>query len=287
MTHSMTAFTCHDAQYPWGRMTWELRTVNHRFLELDLNLPELFRELEPKLRACLARYVFRGRVEACLTYKPTPQGQHLAVNFEILNQLIEVSQSIAPHWTGSLQTALPELLQWPGLLEVQVTHKKEQLADAYQLFEQGLEAICAQRAREGAALEQKIHERLQGLSGVVNQIKQRLPIARQESRQKILNRIADLQVALDPQRLETELLSLIQKMDISEEVDRLEIHARAVEDTLRQTGSIGRKLDFLMQELHREANTLGAKSAGLSMTHAAIELKVLIEQMREQIQNLE
>lgn len=288
MTSSMTAFARRSVQKNWGTATLELRSLNHRYLELDFRLPDTLRELEGAMRAQAIEYVHRGKLECQLKYKPTElSGEQWVINHSVLTQLIQANAQISECWQGRLSTSLMEILNWPGVLQVREMDKTLLQEDIQLLFKEALEDVIAMRQREGDALEKRVKQRLQQVLAEVDVIKQRLPMVMKLYRQKILLRIEEFDLTINPQRLEEELLMLMQKMDISEEVERLEIHVGEVQATLKLTGSIGRRLDFLMQELHRESNTLGAKSLDPELAHSAIHLKVLVEQMREQVQNIE
>lgn len=284
----MTAFARRSLEGEWGRLTWEIRTVNHRYLETDLRLPEALREVEGTLREWLSSRLRRGKVECYLKYRPGSQAMNITVNEALMSQLSTVTEKIKTMWGLPLSTSLTDLMNWPGLLEVS-EHDKNLVHEAIiTLFKESLESIVNMRQREGEAISQRIESRLVEVLEQADKVKKRLPQVMEQQRQKIQMRMKELDLAIEPKRLEEELLLLIQKMDVSEEIERLEIHVQEVRQTLNsETKAVGRRLDFLMQELHREANTLGSKSADAEVTHAAIHLKVLIEQMREQVQNVE
>ncbi|HVV69881.1 MAG TPA: YicC/YloC family endoribonuclease [Gammaproteobacteria bacterium] len=287
MIHSMTAFTRHGLQQDWGVITWELRTVNHRYFELDFRLPESLRELEMPLRERASHYLHRGKVECHLKYKPTEANAGFSINQDLIQQLAKAGQEVRSLWGDNMTTSVTSVLSWPGVLQSVELDKEALHQSVLTLFDTALREIGMIRQREGLALQQRIEERLKQVLVEVDHIKQRLPVVFTHQRHKIQARIEEFKLAIDPQRLEEEVLQLMQKMDISEEVERLEIHVDEVYQSLKTKGAVGRRLDFLMQELHREANTLGSKSADAEVTHAAIRLKVLIEQMREQVQNVE
>lgn len=287
MISSMTAFARHSEQHDWGVITWELRTVNHRYFELELRLPESLRELEMPLRALAAAQLRRGKIEGHLKYKPTPGAGVLSVNRPLAQQLAQASEALRAIWGHECAASLTDLLAWPGLLQSTESDNSDVHRSALAVFERTLQAVVTVRQREGQALRQRLEERLVQVLHEVAYIQQRLPIVLAKQRQKIYARIEEFKLTIEPQRLEEELLLLMQKMDVAEEIERLQIHVDEVRQALQSNEPIGRRLDFLMQELHREANTLGAKSADAEVTHAAIRLKVVIEQMREQVQNVE
>jgi uncharacterized protein (TIGR00255 family) len=287
MIHSMTAFTRHSLQQDWGVITWELRTVNHRYFELDLRLPESLRELEMPLRERASRYLHRGKIECHLKYKSAEGNTGFSINQDLMRQLAKAGQEVKEIWGNTLTASITSVLSWPGILQSVEADKEALHQSVLTLFDTALTEIGTMRQREGLALQQRIAERLDQVLVEVDRVKQRLPVVFSHQRNKIQTRIEEFKLAIDPQRLEEEVLQLMQKMDVSEEVERLEIHVDEARQTLKTKGAVGRRLDFLMQELHREANTLGSKSADAEVTHAAIRLKVLIEQMREQVQNVE
>ena len=287
MIHSMTAFSRRSVQQDWGILTLELRTVNHRYFELDLRLPEPFRELEITLRERIASYLKRGKIECHLKYKPSDTTNKISINRDLVKQLAKAGHEISHIWETSISVSLVQLLSWPGVLQSLEVDNELLHKDLYELFNEALKDIVSTRLREGQAIQLRIEERLDQILQEISHAKKRLPLVIAQQREKILLRMNELKLTIDPLRLEEELLLLIQKMDVSEEVERLEIHVTEVRKALNTEGAVGRRLDFLMQELHREANTLGSKSADAEITHISIRLKVLIEQMREQVQNVE
>lgn len=287
MISSMTSFTRHSLQKDWGTATWELRTVNHRYFDLDIRLPETLRELEMTLRDKAAKQLRRGKIECYLRYKPAEEAKGITVNKPLVQQLAEASQEIREIWGLSSDSSLTQILAWPGVLHMAEIDKKHVHQDILTLFDESLQDLMAMRRREGLAISQRIDERLHEVLQEVAHVRERLPVVLSNQRLKILKRIEEFKLTIEPARFEEEVLLLMQKMDISEEIERLEIHVAEVRQALTSENAVGRRLDFLMQELHREANTLGSKSADAEISHAAIHLKVLIEQMREQVQNIE
>ena len=287
MTRSMTAFTRQESQQPWGALSWEIRSVNHRYLEPHLRIPESFKAIEGQLRETLRKTLSRGKVECTLRFVPEQQQQRLEVNQDTANQLISAAQQVAAMAANPAALDPLEVLRWPGVLQESSVDMDALQASALTLFQGALKDLVAGREREGQELAGIIAKRLDGISEVVSQTRERMPQILAAQREQLNNRIADLAVDLDPQRLEQEIALLAQKADVDEELDRLDTHVQEVRRVLKQKGPIGRRLDFLMQELNREANTLSSKSIVTETTLNAVELKVLIEQMREQIQNIE
>lgn len=289
MPRSMTGFARREAKLSWGTLVWEIRSVNHRYLEPSFRLPEDFREIEPHLRDAMRKALQRGKVEASLSVQWEQEGEsELGVNLAKVAQLTKAAQQI----NGLLgEVAAPvnalEILRWPGVIQKQELDREEMHTEALKLFASALDGLIEHRSREGAELEQLIVNRLDSVSAQVVKVRARMPEILAAQREKLQVKLAALQVELDPERLEQEVVLLAQKADVDEELDRLDTHVIEVKRSLKQTDSLGRRLDFLMQELNREANTLSSKSIVSDTTQAAVELKVLIEQMREQIQNIE
>jgi uncharacterized protein (TIGR00255 family) len=289
MPRSMTGFARREAKLPWGTLVWEIRSVNHRYLEPSFRLPEDFREIEPLLRDAMRKALQRGKVEASLNVHWEQEGENeLGLNLTKVAQLTKAAQQI----NGLLgDVAAPvnalEILRWPGVIQKQELDRDAMHQAALELFDSALEGLIEHRSREGAELEQLILSRLDSVSTQVVKVRARMPEILAAQREKLQAKLSALQVELDPERLEQEIVLLAQKADVDEELDRLDTHVIEVKRSLKQTDSLGRRLDFLMQELNREANTLSSKSIVSDTTQAAVELKVLIEQMREQIQNIE
>jgi len=289
MPRSMTGFARREAKLPWGTAVWEIRSVNHRYLEPSFRLPEDFREIEPSLREAMRKNLQRGKVEASLSIQWEMGGEvEMGVNMDKVGQLARAAQQIN-HLIGSNAAPVSalDILRWPGVIQKQELDREALQADVLKLFDLALEGLIEHRSREGAELEQLILQRLDGVSAQVVKVRARMPEILAAQRDKLQTKLANLQIELDPERLEQEIVLLAQKADVDEELDRLDTHVIEVKRSLKQTDSLGRRLDFLMQELNREANTLSSKSIVSDTTQAAVELKVLIEQMREQVQNIE
>lgn len=287
MVHSMTAFARNEQATAHGTLSWELRSVNHRYLEPHLRLPEAFRDLEGAVREALRQGLSRGKVECTLRFAEETAGKQLQVDSERARQLIAAAEQVA----GLIQQPAPlnplEVLAWPGVLVADSADPQALNTAALKLFDQALGELKAGRAREGAELAKLLNERLDSILDEVAALRELVPQMLAGQRAKIETRFAEMQAELDPQRLEQELVLLAQKSDVAEELDRLSTHVSEVRRVLKAGGAAGRRLDFLMQELNREANTLGSKAFDPRSTQAAVNLKVLIEQMREQVQNIE
>ncbi|MFK7160270.1 YicC/YloC family endoribonuclease [Marinospirillum sp. MEB164] len=291
MTASMTAFARCEEQHPWGHLSWEIRSVNQRYLEPQFRLPETLRVIEPELRQRLRKHLARGKLDITLRFQPAVQGDRLQLNSDLLNQLLQASQQIeqaaSVHQVHTAAINPLELMQWSGVLQATETDEEALHAAALALFEQALGRLQEHRLREGAALAEMIVERLDQIAQHLEAAQQHLPEALAAWRAQLQERAAQLGQQVEPQRLEQELVLLAQKQDIAEELDRLKTHLVEVRRALKSQQPVGRRLDFLMQEMNREANTLGSKAMSMEMTQTSVDLKVLIEQMREQIQNIE
>ncbi len=287
MIHSMTAFARAEQAGANGTLSWELRSVNHRYLEPHLRLPEALRDLEGAVREALRNGLSRGKVECTLRFAEDSAGQPLQVDRERAAQLVAAAESVASLIKHPAPLNPLEVLSWPGVLVADAADPQALNKAALDLFKQALDELKQSRSREGIELAKLLNERLDSIDGEVAALRELVPQMLAMQRQKILDRSAELQAELDPQRLEQELVILAQKSDVAEELDRLSTHVSEVRRVLKSGGAAGRRLDFLMQELNREANTLGSKAFDTRSTQAAVNLKVLIEQMREQVQNIE
>ena len=288
MTASMTAFARVETSHDWGSLVWEIRSVNHRYLEPHFRLPETMREIESRLRETLRRNLNRGKVECSLRVMPLENAQSLSLNTAVLTDLNTALEQIKQHIDRVAKTSPMDVLRWPGVLKQNETDIKEIQLNALQAFEQALDQVRETRAREGAELKQFILQRIDSVEEEAGKVRQQMPALLQAQRDKIIQRLEDARVETDPNRLEQELVFLAQKADVDEELDRLTTHVTEVRRVLNSdNGAIGRRLDFLMQELNREANTLSSKAIDAGTTQSAVNLKVLIEQMREQVQNIE
>jgi uncharacterized protein (TIGR00255 family) len=287
MIHSMTAFARTEHADTNGTLSWELRSVNHRYLEPHLRLPEAFRDLEGAVREALRNGLSRGKVECTLRFADSTADKSLQVDQQRAQQLIQAAESIAALIKQPAPLNPLEVLGWPGVLVADAADPQALNQRALDAFNQALNELKAGREREGAELAKLLNDRLDAILEQVATLRELVPEMLAGQRQKILDRCAEMKVDLDPQRLEQEMVILAQKSDVAEELDRLSTHVTEVRRVLKSGGAAGRRLDFLMQELNREANTLGSKAFDTRSTQAAVNLKVLIEQMREQVQNIE
>lgn len=284
---SMTAFAHQRSEHPWGSATWELRSVNHRYLELAFKLPENWRQLEPELRDRLRKGLQRGKVECALKIQFQSQNQSLQLNQELAQQLLETAHKLRADIAHAAPIDVLDVLRWPGVILSGDIDGDAITKDLLASFATTLDEHIANREREGQALAELIEQRLQSIANIVADLRSRMPDIVSAQRDKLRARLAELKAELDEDRLEQEMALLAQKADVDEELDRLDTHVTEVRRVLSKGGAVGRRLDFLMQELNREANTLSSKAVVSESTQAAVELKVLIEQMREQIQNIE
>ncbi|MBB4870396.1 uncharacterized protein (TIGR00255 family) [Xanthomonas euvesicatoria] len=282
----MTAFAGSERITPWGTLGCELRSVNHRFLEVGVRLPEELRALEPLLRERVAAKNSRGKLDLTLRLRAPDNAQTLAVNESLLQQL----GALATRLDGlfpKLQVGFTDLLQLPGVLQVQDVDAPALQAQALALLEEVVGSFVIAREREGAKLAEAISERVDAIERIAAEVRVLIPAIREGQRAKLAARLADLPHPVDPGRAEQELVLWLQKLDVDEELDRLSSHIAEIRRVLRQREPVGRRLDFLLQEFNREANTLGSKSVDSRTSNAAVDLKVLIDQIREQVQNIE
>jgi uncharacterized protein (TIGR00255 family) len=286
----MTAFARSQQADANGELIWELRSLNHRYLDLSIRLPDVLRQAEPAFRQQLNNSLARGKVEATLKFRANGGEQaRPTLNAELaahLNKQLGELERIGGGLSGWNVDAV-QLLQWPGLLQEQPTDFEALAGQAGDLLNQALDSLVAVRRGEGAQLAKLIGQRLDSLAAIVIDLEEKLPAISEAQTQRMRERFAEIIDQVEPQRLEQEAAMLLQKMDVAEELDRLNTHIRETRQVLTREEPVGRRLDFLMQEFHREANTLGSKSVHEATTAAAIDMKVLIEQMREQVQNIE
>ncbi len=288
MLKSMTAFARVEHEVSGGSLTWEIRTVNHRYLEPNLKLPDHLREAEPKLRTLMRKYLSRGKLDGMLKWQPAfTQTQNLQINENVLTALSSAQGTLANHFDNLSSIDPLALLQWPGVIDSQSQDRLALVNGAVEAFEACLKILHDNRLREGSQLAPLFDTRLEQMTQIVIAVRQALPEILQKQREQILKRFQEASIDLNNERLEQEMVLLAQKTDVAEELDRLDAHISEVKNVLKKKEPVGRRLDFLMQELNREANTLSSKSIVTDTTKAAVDLKVLIEQMREQVQNIE
>ncbi|MGN2243947.1 YicC/YloC family endoribonuclease [Frateuria sp. GZRR33] len=287
MIRSMTAYASAETSGPAGTLSCELRTVNHRYLELSPRLPEELRGFESALRERVAARLSRGKVDLTVRLRGgEARGESLEVDEVTLGRLANLNRELAGRFPG-MQVQLTELLRFPGVLRQSEVDSDAQQAALFEVLDRALDALSATREREGAQLEAILRDKLDAIEKIVGQVRQWMPEIRTALRARLEARLADLKQPADPGRLEQELVLQVTRSDVDEELDRLATHVAETRRVLGLKEPVGRRLDFLMQEFNREANTLGSKSVDARSTNAAVELKVLIEQMREQVQNIE
>ena len=290
MLSSMTAFSRIELDSAWGRITWEIRSVNHRYLDLNFRMPEEFRSLEHGLRDLARRELDRGKVECTMKLQAVKQtDQPPEIDLSTLNSLKRVEQQLLKEMPNATPLSIKDLLAWPDLFSEPQVDLAEQQKVVTKLFKEALSELKINRAREGADLYAVINARLQRMREEVTKVAEILPHVLEAQRQRLRARLEELQleIEIDTGRIEQEIVLIAQKMDVDEELDRLGAHINEVQRIIDGSGVAGRRLDFMMQELNREANTLSSKSIAHDTTRSAVELKVLIEQVREQIQNIE
>lgn len=289
MIRSMTGFAGAESQHEFGRLAWELRSVNHRYLEIGMRLPEDFRAIEGEIRKVLGETLSRGKVDAILRFTPEDSASagRLSLNEPLAGQLLSLHGELQSLAGKPGDPDLMSVLRWSGVVREEPPDPEPLHEAALDLLREATANLHEARGREGGELEKALRERLEGIVHWVAEIRGWLPEIRDALRQKMLDRIDELQQPLDPGRLEQEVAFLAQKIDVDEELDRLDAHVAEAKRVLDLHEPVGRRLDFLMQEFNRESNTLSSKSVDQRTSQAAVELKVLVEQMREQVQNVE
>ncbi len=287
MIHSMTAFGRDRSQTASGGLTWELRTVNHRYLDISLRLPEDLRHIETDVRKRIASVLGRGKVDGILKFQRDAGASEINVDSTVVERLMAAAATIRKLAGDLPPIDTTDVLQWPGVMTSPALDVSSLATDALAGLDRALVELVETRSREGAGLSKHIEQRLTAAGKVVAEVKSLMPEVNQAFRDRIRERLNEIQQDLDPARLEQEMVLFTHKSDIAEEVDRLATHIDEVRRVLVKGGAVGRRLDFLMQEFNREANTIGSKATDIRITNASIELKVLTEQMREQIQNIE
>jgi uncharacterized protein (TIGR00255 family) len=284
----MTAFARQEQQTEQGSLTWEIRSVNHRYLEVALRLDEKFRPLEMKIRKLFSDKLGRGKVDAVLRYKaPEQQQASLEIDNDLAKSVVNSCEKLADMANNAAPLNMLNVLQWPGVI---ISNPLDQAAlnkAVMSALKLAVDELIVTRETEGSALQTMIEQRCNDINTIAIDVRERMPEILAQHRQRLLDRVAELQINLDAERLEQEMVVLAQKSDVAEELDRLQSHIVEVENVLKRDEPVGRRLDFLMQELNREANTLASKSIDSGTTRHSVDLKVLIEQMREQIQNIE
>jgi uncharacterized protein (TIGR00255 family) len=288
MINSMTGFASGEITTSHGQLLWELRTVNHRYLEAQFKLPEGFRALESQLRDLASSKLKRGKLDASLQFRPAVKPEAaLQINEALAQTVIGQAQKLAAKMADPEEISPLDVLRWPGVVTEAAIDTTELFEPAKALLETTLDSLVAARGREGGRIQIMLDERLTQIGELSAQVRTRMPEILTGIRERVQERARLLEARIDDDRLEQELVMLAQKMDVAEELDRLDAHIEETHAAFSMDGAVGRRLDFLMQEFNREANTLGSKSADPATTKAAVDLKVLIEQMREQVQNVE
>ncbi len=288
MIRSMTAFTRQSREAEWGVLSWELRSVNHRYLEVTLRLPEELRALEMVAREQITQRLKRGKVDGFLRYQPQQSVEGgLQLNAALIDSLLQANETVEGLMENPARTGPLDILRWPGVLQSPEADLSELKKETLALLALALDDLVAAREREGASMKTMIEQRCDAMTAEIVKVRAVMPDILTAQREKMVARVAELQVELDNDRIEQEIAIITQKSDVAEELDRIEVHLDEVRRVLVQDEPVGRRLDFLMQELNREANTLGSKSIATASTSVSVEMKVLIEQMREQVQNIE
>ncbi|MDX1431727.1 MAG: YicC/YloC family endoribonuclease [Gammaproteobacteria bacterium] len=288
MIRSMTAFARRESTDTWGTAYWELRSVNNRYLDIVPRLPEDVRALETAVRERIRARIKRGKVDCTLRLTLGSQGGSLfALNLDLAARLAEAAHEIEALLHDPARVNAMDVMRWPGVVQTEAPDLDALGRAVLELLDAALDELVASREREGQAIDALIAGRCREMSAIVAAVRKRLPEALAEYRQRLAERLAEVREQLDAERLEQEMVLMAHKTDVAEELDRLEAHIAEVSRVLAEEDPAGRRLDFLMQELNREANTLAAKSMDADTTRASVDLKVLIEQVREQVQNVE
>ena len=288
MLHSMTGFARQAAETDLGTLTWELRAVNHRYLDVQFKLPDDLRPKEQAFRQQVGETLKRGKVECAFHFRRAfDESSEMQLNDELVKLLSTRLKTIAAEIGDADDINPVDILRWPGVIQQSEVDMEPLFAAATNLLDEAIKEMSSMRASEGERIAAMLESRCADIDLLAKSVRTRMPAVLEASRVKQRERIARLGIDADPERLEVELALIAQKLDVDEELDRLDSHVIEIRETLAKDEPVGRRLDFLMQELNREANTLGSKSADTETTKAAVELKVLIEQMREQVQNVE
>ena len=287
MIHSMTAFARKEIKAEWGTAVWEIRSVNQRFLETYFRLPEQFRGLEPILRERFRAKLARGKVECTLRFSTEDASvNNITLNKDLAKQIMKAADWVQSHGQSTGVNPV-DILKWPGVVASEESDM-DLIQNALLLgIDNALEDFLNARASEGQAIDKMINQRLDAILIEVDKVSAQMPDILKWQKEKLITRFEEAKVELEENRVEQEMVLLAQKLDVAEELDRLQAHVKETQKILKKGGACGRRLDFMMQEFNRESNTLGSKSINADVTQSAVELKVLIEQMREQIQNIE
>lgn len=288
MLQSMTAFARRQRKIALGELCWEVRSVNHRYLDASLRMPEQFRYLEPELRTLLRKRINRGKIECQLRFQDTnSDNQSILINKGMISALLDTGANLATELQLANDLSVRHILAWPGVIEAQTLNVDNIQHDVLELFNEALEDLVSFRAREGLALQELLNARIQQTAEAILEARAQIVSMSGQIKEKLLTRLEHVRMHVAEERIEQEIAVLLTRYDIAEELDRLDTHLHEVQRVIHKEAIAGRRLDFLIQELHREASTLSAKSDSVVLTQIAVTMKVLIEQMREQIQNIE
>lgn len=289
MISSMTAFARSQRQGEWGSLVCEMRSINHRYLEISLHVPEMLRPLEMSIRECIREHIKRGKIECSIRshVNQTTTGVMFNVNTVLAKELCLAAEQIGTLMREPQKINPMDVMRFPGVMETKESNLEVLEDDVLALIEQTIKELAEARQREGEELNRLFTQRLDLMQVELVKVRTRLPQVMIDQQERLLKRFHDAKIELEPARLEQEMVMYAQKIDVTEEMDRTDTHINEVRRMLKHGGIVGRRFDFLLQELNREANTLGSKSVDPEVTHAAVEMKVLIEQIREQAQNIE
>lgn len=287
MPRSMTAYARITEENSWGSITCELRSVNHRFLEVGFRMPDVLRESETALRDMTRKKLTRGKIDCSVQIAFNHSDAGSTLDIEVAQSHIEIAQAIANKLSDAAPISAVDIMQLPGVIKDASIEASQVNKAGKKAFDLALDQMLEGREREGAKLAEMVEQRLAGIESQIAIVRENLPEILQQQRTRLHEKLNELKEQMDEQRLEQEMVIIANRADVDEELDRLEAHISEIRLALKSKESIGRRLDFLMQELNREANTLGSKSISSTTTQVSVELKVLIEQMREQIQNIE
>ena len=287
MPRSMTAYARITEENSWGSITCELRSVNHRFLEVGFRMPDVLRESETALRDMARKKLTRGKIDCSVQIAFNHSDAGSSLDLEVAQSHIEIAQAIANKLSDAAPISAIDIMQLPGVIKDASIEASQVNKAGKKAFDLALDQMLEGREREGAKLAEMVEQRLAGIESQIAIVRENLPEILQQQRTRLHEKLNELKEQMDEQRLEQEMVIIANRADVDEELDRLEAHISEIRLALKSKESIGRRLDFLMQELNREANTLGSKSISSITTQVSVELKVLIEQMREQIQNIE
>jgi len=289
MIYSMTAFARSQREGSWGQLVCEMRSINHRYLEISLHLPEILRVYDMTVRERIRQKIKRGKIECAVRFQhpADASGSMLEINETYAKEVCSATDKIAKFLKNAAPVSPADILRFNGVLETREANLEHLEKELFAQIDQTVDELVSARAREGEELKQLFLQRMDAMQQEVAKVRKALPDIMKLQRDKLLKRFTDVKLELDPNRLEQEMVMYAQKIDVAEELERTETHIVEVRRVLKQGGPIGRRMDFLLQELNREANTLGSKSTDTVVTHTAIEMKVLIEQVREQVQNIE